>query len=324
MYREILISEIHGEDRRFAISYPEPPGEPLARSLREQGLIHPLGVWSPTGQPPWILVTGRRRWRVLRDLGRASCPAWVASPETLPRELFLRSLQDNLSSRPLNPREAALALSGLLDLGEPEAALRETWIPLLSPGYAPRDLATFRRFGELAPRHQEALARDELHPQFLERLLRQAPVDRDAVLDVVLALQLGRNDQKQFLERLEVISFRETIVPGALLQEPALREILAAPGVSGGQKYAQLAAALDPRFRPELHRLLAALEERLRSAGPGFAVKAPGNLEGGRLTLSATFGSPEELRELAGKIAEWAGQGPAGEIFDLLTGRRKP
>lgn len=77
----------------------------LARSISENGLVHPLVVRARPGESGWQLVSGDRRLRAVKQLGWATVSCIVRPVED--RAMLVLALVENLQRSDLSPIEEA-------------------------------------------------------------------------------------------------------------------------------------------------------------------------------------------------------------------------
>jgi ParB/RepB/Spo0J family partition protein len=92
--------------------------EELTESIREQGLLEPIGV-AQSGER-YDLVYGERRLAACRQLGYTVLPAVVFGDS---RHALVAAFSENIQRQNLNPVEEAVMLRRLLDTGLTQAAL---------------------------------------------------------------------------------------------------------------------------------------------------------------------------------------------------------
>jgi ParB/RepB/Spo0J family partition protein len=81
--------------------------EELAQSIREQSLINPLTVYSPSLIPPYELLAGGRRYKALELLGVSLVPVRIYDKELTERERKIIELYENLRRKELSYIERA-------------------------------------------------------------------------------------------------------------------------------------------------------------------------------------------------------------------------
>lgn len=85
----------------------------LAQSIAEHGVIQPLIVTQASGNTPYQIIAGERRWRAARRAGLSSVPALIR--EVSSRDTLELALVENLQRADLNAIEEALAYRQLID-----------------------------------------------------------------------------------------------------------------------------------------------------------------------------------------------------------------
>ncbi len=130
MFEQIALESVDGADETYRISDELESGV-LQRSLSEAGQLNPALLVEAAGGALRI-VTGFRRVRALRGIGRRQVLARIMPPTAAPLTLFRTAVWDNLSHRPL-------AASGdRPDPGDPPGDMLQLPQSELVDGWLPR------------------------------------------------------------------------------------------------------------------------------------------------------------------------------------------
>jgi ParB family chromosome partitioning protein len=189
------IESIRPNPRQPRREFPAEEIDPLADSIREQGLLQPVLVRRASGGA-YELIAGERRWRAAARAGFEQIPAIVR--EASDEEMLPLALVENLVRADLDPIDEALAYRELADVFEWTQEEIARWVGRGRVNVAntmrllnlPPALQDEVRQGRLSRGHARALlaCRDEdemmkLHEQILtqELTVREAE-DRAAVV----------------------------------------------------------------------------------------------------------------------------------------------
>lgn len=113
-FAEIPVGDIAPNPRQPRTVFDEDDLSELVGSIGEIGVLQPIVVRaSSTGERPYELIMGERRWRASQRAGLATIPAIVR--ETDDTDLLRDALLENLHRADLNPLEEAAAYQQLLD-----------------------------------------------------------------------------------------------------------------------------------------------------------------------------------------------------------------
>ncbi|NLC39973.1 MAG: ParB/RepB/Spo0J family partition protein, partial [Clostridiaceae bacterium] len=158
----------------------------LAESIKDQGVIQPLIVAvDDTGEPPYTIVAGERRWRASRLAGLSQVPCLLRQLDTL--EMQQQALIENIVREDLNAIEEAVAYEELAReygitqdtlaraLGKSRSAISNT-IRLLQ---LPDSVRDYVRNGQLSAGHARTLL-----PLALRDQEKTAELIRDKQLSV--------------------------------------------------------------------------------------------------------------------------------------------
>lgn len=243
----------------------------LAESIRNQGVLQPILVRpiNADGEARYEIVAGERRWRASQLAGQRTIPVLVR--EMSSEQALAIALIENLQREDLNPMEEASGFKELRDrfgLSQEEISSRV--------GKSRSAVANTLRLFNLPAEIQEDLHSGRMTQGHARPLL--------AVESPQALMQL-----RQWILDLDP-SVRQ--VEGWVTiwkQDGRLPESNPAP--------ASAPAARRPAAAPEEEQL--AMQEALARA-LGLPVRISGSLRKGRVSIS--FGSPEELTALAGRL----------------------
>lgn len=110
-YQEIPIHKIHPDPQQPRKIFDEEKLAELAASIKENGLIQPIGVYP--GWDGFVISHGERRWRAAQMAGMQTIPAIVGEqPDALRRRI--RQFVENDQREPLNVIETAMFYRDML------------------------------------------------------------------------------------------------------------------------------------------------------------------------------------------------------------------
>lgn len=114
-FMELPVGEIHPNRKQPRTVFDEDDMAELVHSVREIGVLQPIVVRksTETGDQPYELVMGERRWRASQAAGLDTIPVIVR--ETTDDNLLRDALLENLHRSQLNPLEEAAAYQQLLE-----------------------------------------------------------------------------------------------------------------------------------------------------------------------------------------------------------------
>lgn len=159
--------------------------KPLAQSIKEVGLLHPLIVRPhPEEEGKYRIIAGERRWRALKRLGVESAPCYVAGrKDEDSSEAEILGVVENHHRRAPTPMEEAHAVRTLLEQGlETEAIAKSlgrsrSWVARrssltdLSQAWLAELANPHSKVGLWPPSHLELIARFPVEVQ--DRILKE-------------------------------------------------------------------------------------------------------------------------------------------------------
>ncbi|HEJ83568.1 MAG TPA: hypothetical protein ENO25_03275, partial [Desulfobacteraceae bacterium] len=183
--------------------------EPLARSIREIGLINPPIL--KREREGLTVVTGYRRIMALKELKAetAACRIISGRDNLPPLECLLLNLHDNLATRQLNDVEKGMVLSRL-DAWVPTKELVERYMPLLGLRSREEDLHFLIEMErEFDTPVKTFISEGRLSWQAVKMLSRIDAPSRSVILKWISKLRLNINQQSQFIDYIIDLSFIE-------------------------------------------------------------------------------------------------------------------
>ena len=165
-------------------SFEEAAVQELAESISQFGVLQPILVRPRSGEIPYELIAGERRWRASRLAGKESIPAVVRDSDE--ETSLVEALVENLHRRDLNPLEEAAAFQQLIDdfgVTHSEVASR------MGKGRA--TISNSLRLLELTPEFQGPLINGEITSGHARALLACDPGQRSELLKRIVAESLS-------------------------------------------------------------------------------------------------------------------------------------
>ncbi len=136
------------------------------------------------------------------------------------------------------------------------------------------------------------------HRQTLDRWLGWQPADQDALQEIAVSLKISENHLRDLMDWLEEIALRDDSNISAILERPAIYSIQTDPRLGRADKLKRIKEQIRRWRFPRL----AAIEESIRAKIQALKLPAdiqlsvPPGLEGGRVHVTFSAGSQDELR----------------------------
>ena len=120
------------------------------------------------------------------------------------------------------------------------------------------------------------------HPQTLERWLRLAEIDREALFDLAQGLKLGENHLRDFLEWLEEIALLDGVDLCQILQREPFLRISSDPRLGRNDKLKRIKEEVRRLRFPRLTSMEEAIRKRIQEIrlSPQIRITVPPGLEG--------------------------------------------
>ena len=160
------------------------------------------------------------------------------------------------------------------------------------------------------------------HKQTLDRWLKLAETDRQALWSLARELKLGENHLRDFLDWLEEIALRDGVSFCEVLKGESLQRISSDPRLGRNDKLKQIKEELRRLRFPRLARIEEEVRKRIYELRlrPQIQITVPPGLEGG-VNVQMKAASYEELERLVGELKQALEKKAVKEIFALLGGR---
>ncbi len=294
-----------------------PAPEALIASIRRAGVLNPPLVHRDR-DGRLDVVTGFRRLRALRAMGRVACVCRDLSGRLdAPLELLLLEIHDNLATRPWSDADKALAVIRLAAHVDREALLR-SYMPLLGIGRREELLDACLSLENLEPPVWEALACGRLSLSSVQVLHSWSSENRLTAVHWIQTLNLSLNKQLQFIDFLYDLSEIEGRSVEGVLTSVSARTLLEEGGSNAPQAGARLLEHLRRRRLPTVAAAERAFRRTVSSLGlpSGIRVHPPPGFEGPSFRLEIAFRNGRELRERVdglSSISDLESMGPPWE-----------
>ncbi len=160
------------------------------------------------------------------------------------------------------------------------------------------------------------------HQQTLERWLKLAAPDQEALLGLVQDLRIGENHLRDFLDWLGEIALRDGVSLCDVLRRESISRISSNPRLGRNDKLKQIKDEVRRLRYPRLSQIEGEIQKRIREMRlkPQIHISVPPGLEGGVLTVQVRATSYEELKRSVVELGQALERGTMKDIFDLLRG----
>jgi hypothetical protein len=318
---EITLGAVDEEDQTFCLTFGGNLGN-LERSIAAVGQTSPLHVRAMDGER-YQLVTGFRRVRVLRQLGRTRVLAAVHPMEKLPDPKAARlAVFDNLGVREYNLVEKAKAVELLLTVGRmSESEVVQNVLHPLGLQAHGQVLERLRRLLVLEEGQLQTIAEEGWPARAVLPICAWRADARRVFFEIVEALRPGANKLTELATWLEEIALRDDRPITAVIVDLRLRTMSQDSSLAPQERLRVVREAVRRARFPtlaQMTRQTAELVGKLQLE-PFVSVRPPEGFEGDTFEARFDFSSPEELRTVGRLLSEASNHPAAEELRDLLT-----
>lgn len=316
----VPVSDIAPELDTFSVTY-RPQMEALQRSVMRSGVLTPLHLRRQPEGAHLQVVCGTKRLQACQDAGYTSVPALIHEAAELSEEqAFLLAVHDNLGCRRFNVVEKARVMCRLQeDFHYPISTLLDVWCPLLELPPRRSTLEAYKEFAGLDDALQAATMDGALPVETALWIGRHETVDRQVLAVLFTGLKLSNNRVREFAGLIDEICHRDGCGAAVLLDSLQIPALLEDPGQPGPQKIEHIRRVLRqvryPRFSAHEQRL----QETLRSLRlpSQISLRPPPYFEGQQYQVAFSFGTRQELQQVAQRLLEAAANPALDDLFAL-------
>lgn len=316
--QKILLNQIDLTDEAFLVNFM-PDLQCLRSSIQTVGLIQP--VLLREGKGHYRIVCGFRRIWVLKELGVFEIPAMVfEKKEPNDLELFVLSLQENLTTRGFNAVEKAIALQKLIHRFQLEPSeVVKTYLHLFSLEPNEKILNTYLSLAEMEDETKRFVLKAEVSRSNIRLLARMSSQDRMALLPFLSLLKLGENRLREMSTLLSEISRRERISIKEVIDHPDIQGILSQKELTPIQRTERVKRVLMNLRHPKMRQMEEEFDRKRKAFNlpAGVSVHHTPYFEGKGLKMEFQVESMEEYRTIVDSLS---GLADKEELKELIQG----
>ena len=207
--REVLIEQITITRHQQRQYFEESSIELLAESIAENGLIHPVLVLQKENNAGFVLLSGERRLRAFKSLGKTKIPATVRQEKSLSQgQQATLTAVENLQREDLTPIEQARTYQAIADVrGLNNKELAKVF------GMTEQYVGNYLKLLKLVQPVQDALATKRLTEAQARMLTMQEPQIQIEVLEKILKTNMSVREIQRLLTSMDKIKHRPKSLP---------------------------------------------------------------------------------------------------------------
>jgi ParB family chromosome partitioning protein len=291
--RNIKLSEIDTEDKRFIITYNENL-TPLIRSIEEIGVINPPIVKESS---KYIIVTGYKRIKACKEMGIKEIDVLITRKPD--KECFFINFYENLGTRVLNEIEKAESIKRLINFVTTEEIVKN-FLPLMGLSSSVEVLEDYINLLKLEDNIKKGIVKGQISMHNALSLLEFNKEERKRIFNLIVELFLSKNKQKEVITYLKEISRREKILVLDILDE--ITSILKDSGLMVQEKVEKIRMYLRKRRFPILSAKEQEFEEMKKEIPSNITIKPFPFFEKRGLKFEFEIKNKEELEKIMEKL----------------------
>jgi len=307
------LKDIDFNDERFRISYYFTL-EKLSLSIKEIGLVQPPLV--SYVDKHFVLVTGWKRVLACHRLGLASIPGFLVVGDSR-LKLFLKAFYENLATREFSLLEKAEIIKRLKEFGEEERRIIKFYLPLLGLPATNYYFQIYLKFSRFEPEFKALVYEKNMSFSCLE--LSTAFNSLERKLLIPLLRPIGQNKQREILEYLQEISFRDGVAAWHILKSKEIENITSNKNLSPLQKANDLRLLLRKKRYPNLYSRQQAFNSSLKKVSwpKEVAIDHSPYFEGEEMEVHFKFKDEQEFKNSLSELQKVASRAEFSRIFKL-------
>jgi len=291
----VKLSNIDCKDNTYRIT-TETNVSDLMVSIRHVGLLNPpLLIGDDT---EYTVVSGFRRIEACRGLGWSHLEARLLDPETTMIDCAQYAITDNALQRPLNLIETSRSI-GLISAFVQDDDTMAMKLSSLSLPQNPALVKKIQKIRHLSRPIQRAILFNTISLAMALELGDLAPDAGNGFIELFENLKLSLNKQREVVNLVKEIAFREEIAVMEVLREKRLQEILTHADLDKSQKTRMIRSYLKKRRFPAITSAERTFDRLMKELKLGSEIKLtpPDNFEGPIYTLTLKFKDLVELKD---------------------------
>jgi hypothetical protein len=179
----------------------------LKESIKKVGILVPITVQEKATKK-YRVVSGFRRLAAAKQLGFEKIPALELDSSLSALNIFEKLLEENMAIHEFDPVDVSRIIQKYLtEFGLSREKVIETYLPMMGYGKSNHLYELIVPLVNLEPRWHRAIRDDIVPVDLASSMVHEDVSGRSAFLDLIHALKLGKNRQKEFWKMLKDISF---------------------------------------------------------------------------------------------------------------------
>jgi hypothetical protein len=222
-------------------------------------------------------------------------------------ELFILSLQENLTTRGFNAVEKAIALQKLIHRYQVEPSeVIKTYLHLFSLEPNEKILNTYLSLAEMEDETKEYVLKGEVSRSNIRLLAKMSSEDRMALHPLLSRLKLGENRLREMLTLLSEISRRERVSIKEIINRPEIQAILSQEELTPIQRTEHVKRVLMNLRNPKMRRMEEEFENKRKTLNlpPRVVVHHFPFFEGKGLKMEFQFETVEEYKAIFSTLSQ--------------------
>jgi len=312
----IPFSQIDLSDETFSINFM-PDLQNLRSSIQTVGLIQP--VLLRRKKEGYQIVSGFRRIVILKELGIFEIPAMIFEEKGRnDLELFILSLQENLTTRGFNALEKAIALAKLIHSFKVEPfEVIKSYLPSFSLEPNEKILNTFLSLAEMEDEIKAYVLQEEVSRSNIRLLAKISSEDRIALVPFLSNLKLSENRLREMLTLLSEISRRGRVSIKEIIDRTEIQEIVSQKELTPIQRTERVKKILMSFRHPQMRQMEEEFEKKRKALNLESAVSLQHSpyFEGKELKIEFQFRTMEEYQTIVSSLSQLGGKEEFKELI---------
>ncbi len=290
----------------------------LESTIRKTGFVAPVLV--EITQSGFRLLYGFARVNAMLKIGESTIPAVVLEQQLSFQKAFALALQDRMDKGPINPVEVSVIIQRLEAGGVDKNEIVKHFLPEMGYGRNPKVYELHKDLFKLEEPWRQMLNDDQLSLDMAAEIVSAEADVRNAFLEFIKVLRIGKNRQKEFWALVQDIARMENIAIATFLQEPEIQIIVADELLAPAQKSDRIKQLLWEKRYPQYSETENRFKEVLKSVKlpPELVIQHPPFFDGDRYSIMLNISSAEEFQQHLERLQELNEKDVIRKLIDLV------
>lgn len=290
----------------------------VCESIKNTGIINPPTVIKGR-LGTYRIISGHKRLRAAQHIGMKEVMCNVSIGPVNQCQLFIHTVQENISFRNYNLVEKSMIVNRL---GSSSLCGKDVDNLYSKIGVGRHNMLNIKKIHGFCPVIKKAIACGKVHETIALKLAEVKKTDRKAFVNLLDAVNLNQNKQREILQVLQDLSRLEKRTVKEILSTPEIKSILTDPELNDPQRIIRLRDALRYQRYPGITAFEQKAEAAKRKISfcENIQVMNQPPYENDQLNLSVRIKDRKDIKKAIEALRKMGGMKDIEKIIRRITG----